>query len=201
MKRDEYSLKASIAIIALFIGGGFYLFSHPSDSKTIFESQTEKLSLTASSIPATPDVAKVIAETEAPPSGYVEYRNEKYGFYYYHSPEAKITEYNEGGGAMTITQENLSKMRGMQIFIVPYDGKIITDERFLRDAPSGVRYNIESTNIGYIDVPAVTFNSYDQFLGDTREVWFIHNGYLYEVTTFKGFGDWFSGIMKTWRFI
>ena len=37
--------------------------------------------------------------------------------------------------------------------------------------------------------------------GDTREVWFIHGGYLYEVTTYKELDIWLAGIMRTWKFI
>lgn len=142
-----------------------------------------------------------LATPAKPPPGYIKYENKKYGFSYYHSPQAVIKEYDEGGGAMTIVQENLQRVRGLQIFIVPYEEKTISEERFKADVPSGVRKNVEKTFIGKRGVEAVTFNSYDQFLGETREVWFIYNGYLYEVTTFRGVGDWFTPIMQTWRFL
>lgn len=142
-----------------------------------------------------------LATPADPPPGYVKYENKKYGFSYYHSSQAAVTEYDEGGGAMTIVQENLQKVRGLQIFIVPYAEKTISEERFKADIPSGVRNNAEKTFIGKRGVEAVTFNSYDQFLGETREVWFIYNGHLYEVTTFRGVGDWFTPIMQTWRFL
>lgn len=145
-------------------------------------------------------VAKNIAIPDSPLDGYIKYENKKYGFYYYHSPQASIKEYDEGGGAMTVVQENVKNVRGLQIFIVPYAEKTISEERFKLDVPSGVRKNVEKTFIGVPQVEAVTFNSYDSFLGETREVWFIYNGYLYEITTFKGIGDWFVPIMKSWRF-
>jgi hypothetical protein len=44
------------------------------------------------------------------------------------------------------------------------------------------------------------FSSYPR-LNDTREVWFIHGGYLYEVTTFKQLDSWLGQIMQTWKFI
>lgn len=192
----------SLALLIAFGGAIFYMSKQPHQEGSLFEKPDEYIAgAAASTISATPGLAEAIASPDEPPEGYVEYRNERYGFYYYHSPEAAIKEYDEGGGAMTVVQENAARMRGLQIFIVPYEGEVITEERFNRDVPSGVRYNIEDTAIARRQVPAVTFNSYDQFLGDTREVWFIHNGFLFEVTTFKGFGDWFSDIMQTWRFI
>jgi hypothetical protein len=36
---------------------------------------------------------------------------------------------------------------------------------------------------------------------DTREVWFIHGGLLYEVTTYKQLDSWLAQIMQTWQFI
>jgi len=38
-------------------------------------------------------------------------------------------------------------------------------------------------------------------MGDTQEVWFIKNGFLYEVTTYKELDQWLAGIMKTWKFM
>lgn len=48
------------------------------------------------------------------------------------------------------------------------------------------------------DVPVA---SKDAVLGDTREVWFIRNGYLYEVTTLKPLEGWLQDIVQTWKFI
>ena len=38
-------------------------------------------------------------------------------------------------------------------------------------------------------------------MGDAREVWFIKNGFLYEVTTYKELDAWLASIMQTWKFI
>jgi len=37
-------------------------------------------------------------------------------------------------------------------------------------------------------------------MGDTREVWFIHGGYLYEVTTYKPLETLLSQIIQSWTF-
>ena len=143
--------------------------------------------------------ASVISQSAPPPEGMVEYRNEKYGFSYYHSPEAKITEYDEGRGAMTVVLENFERVRGMQVFIVPYGESLISEERFRMDVPSGVRKNVEEAVLD--GVRAVTFNSVDESLGETREIWVIRDGYLYEITTFSGVGNWFAPIIQSWRFL
>lgn len=153
--------------------------------------------LASTSLPVSKDVAKKISDPVTPQDGDIKYTNIKYSFSLYHSPEAKVVEYDLGQGAMTITLENEKKVRGMQIFVVPYWQNEITNERFKADVPSGVRTNIEKTEVDGVE--AVTFNSVDESLGATREVWFIRGGYLYEVTTFQGVGDWFIPKMQTWR--
>lgn len=192
--------RVNICIGVLALSAIFFLIAYGPDVDTGASVQQTVFAERALSPENTVD-AEALAVPAEPPPGYVQYKNERYGFSYYHSPEAVIKEYDEGGGAMTITQENSKKVRGMQIFIVPYSESTISEERFKRDVPSGIRKNVEKTFIGVPQVEAVTFNSYDTFLGETREVWFIHKGYLYEVTTFKGVGDWFTPIMQTWRFI
>jgi hypothetical protein len=37
-------------------------------------------------------------------------------------------------------------------------------------------------------------------MGDTREIWFTHGGFLYEVTTYKELDSWLAPIMQTWQF-
>ncbi len=143
--------------------------------------------------------AAVIAHSAPPPEGYIEYRNAQYGFSFYHTPQSRVTFYDEGGGAATITLENFAKMRGFQVFIVPYTESKISEARFAQDVPSGVRKNIEATTLD--GVTAVTFNSEDALLGPTREIWVLRGGYLYEITTFSGVGDWFTPIIQSWRFL
>ena len=137
--------------------------------------------------------------TSAILAGLVHYENAKYHFSLYHAPNEEIRDYDEGGGAMTITLENVKTVRGLQIFIVPYAGSTISEERFKEDVPSGIRNNAENTALD--GVRAVTFTSHDAILGDTRELWIIRGGYLYEITTPAGDTDWFASIIGTWRFL
>jgi len=182
----------------ILVGGGLIMYFGFNHSPSI--PGANQIVIASSTIPTDfPLSVASIATQIQPPSGHVEYRNETYHFSLYHSPAEHIREYDEGGGAMTITLQNPQKIQGLQIFIVPYRESSLSDERFRRDVPSGIRANVENTHVA--GVPAVTFVSRDALLGDTREVWFIHDGYLYEVTTLKGISDWLIPIMNTWRFL
>jgi len=133
------------------------------------------------------------------PNGWLEYQNNRYNFLLFYPKEMVVNKFDEGAGASTITFESVEKGMGFQIFIVPYSGTQVDENRFLRDVPSGVRQNPSDL---YIDeVLANSFYSKSLGLGDTWEVWFIYKGFLYEVTTLREQSDWLSEIMKTWLFI
>ncbi len=190
---------------AILVGGGAFAFSlsRPSDTPQVAAVGQATSTTTPIAVAAAPSGTHLTPdriESQSPPRpGDIEYRNEKYHFSFYHSPQSTTDEHDEGGGAMTITLENLVKVRGFQVFIVPYSESAISEARFKQDVPSGVRENVENTSLD--GVRAVTFTSRDAVLGDTREIWVIRGGYLYEITTLAGTANWFDPIISTWKFI
>lgn len=189
----------ALVVALLVLAGGSIYFSSSLFGSGLAEALPEGNIVASSALSGVVVGADVIGTRSAPPPTHTEeYVNERYRFSYWHTPQATITEYDEGGGAMTIVHENEEKVRGMQIFIVPYAEEKISEERFRLDVPSGVRENVEATTLDGVE--AVTFTSYDARLGETREIWFIKDGHLYEITTFKGVGQWFAPVIQSWRF-
>lgn len=134
------------------------------------------------------------------PDGFKEYRNTKYKFSLLYPQELEVKEFFEGEGATTITFQNVVKGIGFQIFVLPYLEKEVTDERFLKDVPSGVRASLADATVdGAVGATFYSWNS--ALMAETYEVWFIHNKYLYEVTTLKYFNTSLDEILKTWNFI
>ena len=107
--------------------------------------------------------------------------------------------FDEGSGASTIIFQDVTSAQGFQIFIVPYSTPQVSIERFKMDQPSGVMQEPHDLNID--GAFATMFVGKDQLLGPTREVWFIHGGYLFEVTAPHSLDEWLGTIMLTWRFI
>lgn len=146
--------------------------------------------------------ATVGAPVEIPlaqaPAGYIPYRNAKYRFALSYPPELKVSEYDEGGGASTITFQGGNENAGFQVFIIPYNQSQVTAHQFKQDEPSGIIQNPVAVVID--NTKGTMFFGKNPVMGDTREVWFIHGGYLYEVTTYKQLDTWLADIMKTWRF-
>jgi hypothetical protein len=152
----RYALPIAAAVLVSFLGIAFFVLN---DAPLSVES---------------PETRKV-----APP-GFKEYRNDSYGFSFIYEEGARIAEFPEEGGAFTVTLEDEARLHALQIFIVPYEGATIREERFRQDLPSGVRKSEEIITIDGITASA--FISEVEGLGPTREVWLIRNGYLYEIS-------------------
>jgi len=133
------------------------------------------------------------------PQGAREFKSERYSFSLLY-PEAMIVkEFDEGGGASSFTFEDIKGSQGFQIFIAPYSGSQVSPERFKQDIPSSIRKEPKDFQVD--GVVATAFYSEDQLLGETREIWFIHEGYLFELTTLKLLENLLSEVVGTWQFI
>ena len=134
-----------------------------------------------------------------------EYKNTRYGFSLMHPSDLAVAEHSEGGGAAAITFQNPEKGEGFQLFIaphsepnmgeVPYNGTQESEQHF---ESSGVRESL--TPIAVDGAIGTAFYSTHAALGATREVRFVHKGFLYELTTPKPLAAWLGEIIQTWRF-
>jgi hypothetical protein len=151
---------------------------------------------------ATVPAGTPLASPRVPPAGSLEYRNTHYHFAFFYPDSYKMKTYDEGNGATTVTviDGTDSDGTGFQIFVSPYGQRQVSAAVFKADEPSGVIK--DRTNIIIAgDTQATKFFGENSIMGNTSEVWFVKNGYLYEVTTYKEYDAWLSQIMQTWRFI
>ena len=151
---------------------------------------------------ASPDAAPLA--TSSPPTEQVSadtrrYQNTQFHFSLIYPSELQVEEDKEQGGALTVTFQNADMSDGFEVYITPYAQSQVTQARFQADEPSGVM--TDPTAIVVAGTPATMFFGNNTLMGDTREVWFIHNGFLYEVATYKNLDSWLSNIMSTWKFL
>src|SRR3989344_2386036 len=178
------------AVLALAV----FVISKKSDDQVASEevaSQVHPLGTTTAAI--------IEEEQKIIPAGYKKYIHATYGFSILYPEALAQKEIDEGGNASTIIFQNPAEGKGFQIFVVPYKGEQVSEEQFRRDIPSGVRQNTEEVIVS--GAKGAAFYSKDALLGDTREVWFIKNGYLYEVTTLKLLEADLLEVLSTWEFI
>jgi hypothetical protein len=144
-----------------------------------------------------PSVSESTAQDAA--RGLRKYKNTAFHFSLLYPQNLQLQEYKELGGGLTVTFQDVAAQQEVQVFVTPYGDAQITDARFKLDEPSGIK--IDSTNIVVDGAKGMEFFSSAPTMDDTREVWFIKNGYLYEVTTFKELDSWLQQILQTWQFI
>ncbi len=177
--------KIFIAILAICILVGAYFFFTHTSAPAIAT--------------ARPTVAIYTPPTRTAPSGMKEYRDEQYRFSLFIPDDMVVSRRTEEQGAATITFEDMSNARGFEIFIVPYLDPQVSEERFREDIPSGVRTDTRDVSID--GAVGATFHAVHDAIGETSEIWFIRDGYLYEVMTPRSSESWLATVMQTWDFL
>jgi hypothetical protein len=158
-----------------------------------FQTRTNTESPMATTAKSEPNVIREV------PSGMREYKNINYHFSILYSAGLTVEERNHDGGATTIVFEDRERVQGFQIFVRPYTGGELSEEQFKLDNPSGVREKLQPVTID--GAVGAAFYSQEPNLGPTREVWFVRDGYLYEVTTLKPLEADLQTVLLTWQFI
>lgn len=153
-----------------------------------------------------PTVGEIAHEPEGDPPLFISpavdgmriYRSHLLGFQISYPEHLTVREYGKANTS-TIVFEDQKGEKGFQIFVVPYADTVVSEERLKMDIPSGVIKDPAEVVVG--GATATAFWSTNMLFGETREVWFIRDGFLYEVTTYKDLDQWLAEIMKTWTFI
>jgi hypothetical protein len=202
--RQKVIAIALVAAVLIAVGGVFLLFYSQQPRGLMGQipvtaSTTMSVSTAAatSTIPA--PLSRSTPVTQEVAQGMRLYTNASFNFSLSYPDDLRATEYREAGNALTASFQDPSTGEGFEVYVTPYSDTQVTEARFKLDEPSGTFQ--EPTGIIVGGVQAVMFYGYNPIMGDTREVWFIRNGFLYEVTTYKQLDSWLAGIMQTWRFV
>jgi hypothetical protein len=138
--------------------------------------------------------------SEQIPQSLKEYHSNDYHFsIHYPGRHLSARVAYDRGDAMTVVFQAEAGQQGFQIYVAPINGTKITEERFLMDEPSGIKLDPHDTTVDGVE--ALAFHGFDAQIGQTYEVWFIRDHFLYEIYTYKELEQWLNQIMATWRFI
>jgi len=199
----NFKIVAGATVLTLLIGGvvsfAFYLKGRTGELKA----QQAQASL----------VLKLKDTPISLGEGYVRYANGEYGFYFEYPKDLEVNTFDEGGGAKTITFRKEKEKKGLQIFITPIAinvksqsgeqisrNPVLSREQVIKDNPTAVVEEPLEVIFGD-NTRGLLFWGSDLSIGKTREVWFIFDSYLYEVTTYADFDQELAKIMSTWRFV
>lgn len=140
------------------------------------------------------------ASSTASTEGLATYDHETPFFAFAYPKELKVTELTEKNGNEAIFLGGGEK-QGFQLHFFPFDEEgPLTVERIRKDMPEVVIEEPQTALITSTQISAVLFWSNDTVLGKTRELWFIHDGYFYQLTTFPEYDTTLAGIMERWTF-
>jgi len=128
------------------------------------------------------------------------YTDSQYKFSFEYPKDFTVTKFKEGEEGDTILVQKKGSKDGFQVFISPFDEPgPLTEERVLQDLPD-LKMESPEQRLLKNGEPALIFFSEETSLGQTREIWFIHNGYLYQVSTYKELDSLVAAIISTWKF-
>jgi hypothetical protein len=133
-------------------------------------------------------------------NGLRTYLHEGYGFSFDFPGEASISSIPDLGGEILLVRGDSEEF---QIYVASFDEEgPITTARIKQDLPNLEINDDQQVVIGEgKNIEALIFHGVSEDFGETREVWFVGNGHLFQVITPKG-GDTFIGpIVDSWKFI
>lgn len=111
------------------------------------------------------------------------------------SEEFRFKEIQDDKGIIVLAE---SPGESFQVFIAPFDEPgPLTPARIKKDLPQKVITNARN---GTLDgVSALAFTSEED--GDAIfEIWLVHEGYLYQITSLQAFADRLQEVLQSWRF-
>ncbi len=142
---------------------------------------------------ATPEIKKVDSETNT-------FTHTKYNFSFNYPSNLKTSNFSEGGGEQVLFQ---GKDVWFQVYITSWDEEGgITATRIKKDLPNITIVSPQQVILGPrqkdgIGPKAIIFFSKDSSLGETREIWFVENGNLYQITTYKRLDTMIGQVLST----
>jgi len=148
--------------------------------------------------PAGFDLAPV-AEPPTLSIGGEDYVSSRYGFRFRLPEGWRVTELEDRGGEMILARQ-AEGGGAFQIFITPYDEPVesFSVARVQRDLPDLVM--TAPTTFALSDGAGLTFVSEGPPFGESREIWFVRAGRLYQMSAYLSDEELLREVLQTWRF-
>jgi len=213
-----YSIKFSnIAIITLAIfllsaGGAYLIFGRgKADGKAGGAAKSPAPALTASpENPANEADSANSALWPAPEAiaeisnyQYTETYNQPiYGFSFKYPKAFAVSEISSNGSKVILVQNTLKNI-GVQIVISPFDGadSDITEAFIKSELPDLKISEPREVLVGSGRKGLAFMSDNAAFGGKSREVWFVFNNNLYQISAYAELDGFLKGLFGTWKFI
>jgi len=188
-KKIKIFIIAAIILLTIALGWFFFLQKTPVEPGDKTEVKNESI-----------DQEKTFEIIESENNENNIYTDSQYKFSFEYPKDFTATKFQEGEYGETILVSREGSKDSFQIFISSFDEpEPLTKERILQDLPNLVMENSEQRVLKNGAV-ALIFFSEESSIGKTREIWFIHNNYLYQISTYKELDGLVANIISTWKF-
>jgi hypothetical protein len=190
--------KIIIILFVLIIVGGFAYLKYPKNTIQ----KTNEIPVQEESQAQIDDI--VPGEIKNVNESYNTFTHKKYGFSFEYPSNMSASNFAEGEGEQVVFQGDNKDW--FQIYITPWDENgDITVNRIKKDLPDILISDPQTVILGPkqkegIGPKALIFWSKDSGLGDTREVWFVYEGNLYQLTTYKRLDQMVGKVLSTLTF-
>ena len=189
-------------LVLLVAAGGFYaLHFFPRKPSAAAMAQDAIVAAEQANSAGLSPAAATAASTTAAASFPNTYKDATYGFSFKYPSTLKVSSSVSQSGGDTVLAQDAAQHVGFQVYITPYTGAdtAVTAARVEHDLP-----NINVRNPQQIEiagsVPALSFLATDPSFGDSRQVWFIYKGNLYQASTYSSQGTLLEKVLSTWAF-
>ena len=144
-------------------------------------------------------------EASSTPSGTQTYTNSVYGFSLMMPADYTATETQDPdtNADVIVLQNNAGD--GIQIMVTPFDedtgtGYTLTADRIHKDQPDLVITDAQPVVVGPNYTGLAFLSNNDAFGGQSRAVWFVYKGNLYQINTYARLDPVLQAIFATWKF-
>lgn len=146
-------------------------------------------------------VTPVEQEQPVPPLSQ-KYRNESLRLSFSYPEGYAVREVSGEEGGTILIENSSDSHRGIQIAVSPYTDKdtTITAEQVMEDIPDMQVDDAQPVTLGVAGEGVAFKSDNENFGGDSREVWFVVAGRLYQVSTYAAYDKVLQAIMGTWGF-
>lgn len=152
--------------------------------------------------PKEPGFPTPSAVISAVPALSNQYADSMYHFTLSTPSDFRVTEIpSDDGQGKTVLIQN-QKGEGIQIIISPFkeDLKVLTADRVRKDIPDMQISDVQTVEVGDRYKGIAFRSNNDAFEGDSREVWFVFHGNLYQISTYARLDPLLKAIFATWKF-
>lgn len=199
IKRHEKTMIGLLFVI--LIGGLLWLNTRSSDKEVALPTWGE-VEITAEDLDLGDDqVASVsLAESTDKYSDWRSVNLEEYGASFLIPPDFTVGNFPDGEGEVFVIQ-NAEKLQGFQVRIMPHDESgPLTAERIRQDLPSLEMRQVEEVLLEGQPAGVAFLSDSEVFGGNSREVWLVKDGRLFQISTYKSLEPLLLRVFSTWEF-